>query len=192
MDIKGAESLTAEEFAGELQRGAKVIEFSYCISLLVVTLRRSALVLVRPGESPQAASLPYFFLSMVLGWWGFPFGLIFTPIALIQNLTGGTDHTARFLASLPPPPRQQQWQQHQQQQWQPQQQQWQQPQWQQHQQQQWQQPSHQGAQSTYVRVTAPDGSAHTAMKLGQDGGLVQVRFADGREEWISSASVRSL
>lgn len=191
MDIKGAEHLSAQEFASELHRGARVIEFKYTISLLVVTLRRSALVLVRPGESPMTASLPYFFMSMLLGWWGFPFGLIFTPISLLQNLTGGTDHTARFLATLPPPSHQPQWQQPQQPQWQQQQQQWQQPQqpqWQQ----QWQQPSQHGAQSTYVRVTAPDGSAHTAMKLGQDGGLVQVRFADGREEWINAASVRSL
>lgn len=103
MDIKGAENLSPQELAMEIQRGARVVEFSWCVSLVVVTLRRSSVVLVRPEESTFGAALPYTLLSLVAGWWGFPFGLIFTPIAIIQNLMGGTDHTARFQGALPRP-----------------------------------------------------------------------------------------
>ncbi len=161
MDIKGAENLSPQEFAYELQRGGRVVEFSYCISALVVTFRRSAMVLVRPGESAMSAAAPYLLLSLFFGWWGFPFGLIFTPIAILQNLTGGTDHTARFTASLPrqqPPPMAA-----------------------------FQAP----APSTLVRVYAPDGTSYPATPLARDGALVCVRFLDGREEWVPADRVRN-
>ena len=62
----------------------------------MITFRRSATVLVRPGQSVFAAGLPYTMISLVAGWWGFPFGLIFTPIAIIQNLSGGRDVTGQL------------------------------------------------------------------------------------------------
>lgn len=160
MDIKGAEHLSPAEFLREIQRGARVIEFSYCVSIVILTFRRSAVVFVPPGTSAFSAGLPYTLLSLVAGWWGFPFGLIFTPIAVVQNLLGGTDHTAQFGAALPPPsPAMAAWQQ--------------------------------PPPSTLVRVFAPDGTSYPATPLGQDGGLVRVRFLDGREEWVPAASVRS-
>jgi hypothetical protein len=161
MDIKGAEHLSPQEFAMELQRGGRVVEFSYCVSLLVVTLRRSAVVFVRPGESTLSAAMPYLLLSLFLGWWGFPFGLIFTPIAIFQNLSGGTDHTARFAAQMPraPSPPMQAFQS--------------------------------PPPSTLVRVYAPDGTSYPATPLGQDGALVRVRFLDGREEWVPAERVRA-
>ena len=103
MDIKGAENLSPQALAAAIQQGARVVEFKYCISALVVTFRRSAMVLVPPGKSAFSASLPYTMMSLFLGWWGFPFGLIFTPMTLLHNLGGGTDHTARFGAALPRP-----------------------------------------------------------------------------------------
>jgi hypothetical protein len=48
--------------------------------------------------------MPYTLLSAVAGWWGFPFGLIFTPISIIQNLAGGKDVTGHFRAALSGPP----------------------------------------------------------------------------------------
>lgn len=163
MEIKGAENLSPQEFAYELQRGGRVVEFSYCISVLVVTFRRSAIVFVRPGESAMSAAAPYLLLSLFFGWWGFPFGLIFTPIAILQNLTGGTDHTARFMATLPRPQQQQQ-----------------------------QMAAFQAPPpSTLVRVYAPDGTSYPATPLARDGALVCVRFLDGREEWVPADRVRN-
>ena len=168
MDIKGAENLSPQELAMEIQRGARVVEFSWCVSLVVVTLRRSSVVLVRPEESTFGAALPYTLLSLVAGWWGFPFGLIFTPLAVIQNLSGGTDRTEQVRASLPrsQPQGAQAWGQ---------------------QAQAWGAPQ---ATSTTVRVYAPDGTSYPAEPLGQDGALVRVRFLDGREEWVPATAVR--
>jgi len=47
-------------------------------------------------------------ISLLVGWWGFPWGLIYTPMTLIQNLGGGKDVTREVLATFtqnaaPPP-----------------------------------------------------------------------------------------
>lgn len=38
------------------------------------------------------------------GWWGFPFGLIWTPIAIFKNLTGISTVVVEDLLRVPPPP----------------------------------------------------------------------------------------
>lgn len=175
MEIKGAEAMSPSELAAELARGGRVVEFSWCVSLVVITFRRSSAVLVRAGESALGAGLPYTLLSLVAGWWGFPFGLIFTPLAVIQNLAGGTDRTEQVRASLPRPQPQGApgWGQ-------------QAPAWGQ-QAQAWGAPQ---PTSTTVRVYAPDGTSYPAEPLGQDGALVRVRFLDGREGGVPATAVR--
>ncbi len=101
MDIKGTEGTSPAQIAAELERGARVVQFGYCVSALVITFRRSANVLVRPGESVGMAGLPYTLLSLAFGWWGFPWGFIYTPMVLAQNLGGGKDITQSLHRSLP-------------------------------------------------------------------------------------------
>jgi hypothetical protein len=101
MAIKGADGLTAEQAVIEVERGAKFVVFPYCMSAFVVTFRRNSDIhYIRPGEIALVKSLPYLAISLVLGWWGFPWGLIYTPIVLYQNLRGGKDVTAQVLAQL--------------------------------------------------------------------------------------------
>jgi len=64
--------------------------YEYCVSLLFVTLRRpSRLYRVRPGLPAVLTGLPYTLLTLLLGWWGIPWGLIYTPLVLATNLAGG-------------------------------------------------------------------------------------------------------
>jgi len=44
--------------------------------------------------------LGYSLLAILLGPWGVPWGLIWTPWAVWVNLTGGVDETDAILASL--------------------------------------------------------------------------------------------
>jgi hypothetical protein len=101
MGIKGIEGLTVAQVQDEVRRGAKFVVFGYAMSFLVITLKRSSDVhFIRAGEGTFGASLPYTLLSLILGWWGFPWGFIYTPMAVIQNLGGGTDVTAEVMAQL--------------------------------------------------------------------------------------------
>jgi hypothetical protein len=108
MQIKGVEGLSVGEVQDQVRQGAKFVIFGYCMSFLIITLRRSSdVTFVRAGQSAFAAGLPYTLLSLFIGWWGFPWGLIYTPMVIIENLSGGKDVTNEIMAGLggnaPPP-----------------------------------------------------------------------------------------
>jgi hypothetical protein len=72
------------------------VYYEICISFIFVTLRRPTRpVELSPGEWGLLRGLPYALLTLFLGWWGIPWGLIYTPLALWTNLSGGRE--------LPPP-----------------------------------------------------------------------------------------
>jgi hypothetical protein len=99
--IVGAEGLTVGDLADELERGGRLVIYYYCISVGILTFHRSSKVhLVREGESAVAKSLGYTLLSLVAGWWGFPWGFIYTPMAVIRNLGGGKDVTSAVVGRL--------------------------------------------------------------------------------------------
>jgi hypothetical protein len=101
MDLRGFEALTPADLEVHLQAGSRFVFFEYCISFLFVTLRRpSAVVLLRPNELGLAQGLPCTLVSLLLGWWGLPWGLVYTPLALLTNLSGGRDVTAEVCAFL--------------------------------------------------------------------------------------------
>ncbi len=100
-DIKGIEGLTVGDVEDHVRRGGKFVVFSYAMSFLVVSLKRSSAVhFVKADENAFVKSLPYTMLSLLLGWWGFPWGFIYTPWAIVQNISGGTDVTPQILQAL--------------------------------------------------------------------------------------------
>lgn len=101
MKIVGIEGLSVHQLRDEVNRGARFVVYGYCVSMLILTFKRTSdITFVRAGQSPVVAGLGWTFLSLFLGWWGFPWGFIYTPMVLIQNLGGGTDVTARVMAEL--------------------------------------------------------------------------------------------
>ena len=104
MKILGIEGMSSNQLQFEIQRGAKLVCYQYCVSVLVMTFRRSSDVYFIPaGQSAVAKGLPWTLLSVVAGWWGIPWGPIFTIQSLITNFNGGKDITANFAAQLGQP-----------------------------------------------------------------------------------------
>jgi len=102
MKIVGIAGMSPDQLRFEVQRGAKLVYYQYCISLLVITLRRSSDVYFIPaGENPVSKGLPWILLSLVVGWWGIPWGPIFTIQSLITNFRGGKDVTASLSQLMP-------------------------------------------------------------------------------------------
>lgn len=94
MRIRGAEHLTPAELSAELAAGGRLVFYEYCISLLVLTLRcPTDLYLLQPGELGWWRGLPYTLVSLLLGWWGIPMGVLYTPLVVLTNLAGGCDVT---------------------------------------------------------------------------------------------------
>lgn len=68
----------------------KYVIYRYAISLWVVTFyRASRAYRVSSKRDAILRGLPYSFLSLLLGWWGIPWGPIRTIESLIVNLGGG-------------------------------------------------------------------------------------------------------
>jgi len=65
----------------------EVRAYSACVSCLIVTFRFASPPIL-PGTSTRPA-LTYTLLSLLLGWWGIPWGPIYTVASLVRNVRGG-------------------------------------------------------------------------------------------------------
>lgn len=100
-EILGIEGKTSSQLRSELNQGGRFLVFTYVISLGIITFRRSsAIIYAAPGEAPWVKGLPYSLLSLLMGWWGIPFGLIYTPMAIYKNLSGGMDVTGEVAGQV--------------------------------------------------------------------------------------------
>jgi hypothetical protein len=101
MKITGVENMPVEQLKLELQRGGKFVIFSYCFSLLIMTFKRgSDVYFVKASESRVMKGLPFTLLSLLAGWWGIPWGPIYTISSIVTNLRGGRDVTSEVLDVL--------------------------------------------------------------------------------------------
>jgi hypothetical protein len=98
MKILGVEGMSEEAMQMELSRGAKLVRYEYCISVLVMTFKRSSdIYFIKAGESALVKGLLFSLLTFFLGWWGIPWGPIYSIGALITNFKGGHDVTALLM-----------------------------------------------------------------------------------------------
>jgi hypothetical protein len=93
----------------ELQAGGKFVVFQWCFSVLVITVKDfSEVYFIRPYESILPKHIWYTLSTMILGWWGFPWGPIYTVQTLIFNFKGGKNVTQEAIGYLDSHPRFQQ------------------------------------------------------------------------------------
>lgn len=108
MAIKNLDGLTTDQINRELAHGAKFVIYQYAISIIVMTFRRSSdIYFIRASEKGVVKGLPYTCISLFFGWWGIPWGPIYTIGSLYHNLRGGKNVTQEILNSANNPPVQQ-------------------------------------------------------------------------------------
>jgi hypothetical protein len=104
MKIEGIQGMTPDQLNMELQRGGKFVVFQYAISVIVMSFKRpSSIYFIRAGESAVGKSIPFTLLTIVGGWWGIPFGPIYSFQALATNIRGGKDLTKEVVAAITKP-----------------------------------------------------------------------------------------
>src|SRR5687767_8709049 len=93
--IIGLEDIKSDgELQQEFGQGGKFVMYQYCISILILTFKRSSNVyFIRHDENSVVKGLPFTLLSLLLGWWGIPWGPIYTIQSIWVNLKGGRDVT---------------------------------------------------------------------------------------------------
>ena len=101
MKIKNTEGLSVSQIRNLVQQGGKFVIFPYTISFLIMTLKRSSdIYFIRPDENTFKYSYGYVLLNLIVGWWGIPWGPIYTIGALYNHITGGKDFTEAVLSEL--------------------------------------------------------------------------------------------
>jgi len=99
MAIQGTEGLSDEQIHAEVQQGGRFVLYTYCISIVFMTFKRpSSLQFLRAGDGGVKQGLGYSALTFLLGWWGIPWGPIYSIQCLWSNFRGGRDVTAEVLA----------------------------------------------------------------------------------------------
>ena len=100
MKIIGVDNLTKEQVHYELSKGGRFVIYQYAVSLIVVSFKRSSDIYFVTADRPfTGARLGYSLLTFIAGWWGVPWGPIFTIQSLWTNLSGGRDVTTQVVAN---------------------------------------------------------------------------------------------
>ena len=101
MQINNIEGMTLEEIKYEIDRGGKFVHYMYTVSILIMTFKRPTdIYFVKGGESAAVKGLGFTLLTLLLGWWGIPWGPIYSIQSLYYNLGGGKDITKAVITNL--------------------------------------------------------------------------------------------
>ncbi|MGE6353280.1 hypothetical protein ACQKCJ_05320 [Flavobacterium sp. NPDC079362] len=101
MEIKNIEGLRVSQVRDLVYQGGKFVIFPYTVSFILMTLKRSsAIYFIRPGENTFKYSYGFVFLNLFVGWWGFPWGPIYTIGSAYHHVVGGKDLTQAVMSHL--------------------------------------------------------------------------------------------
>lgn len=102
--IKKTAGMSVNQLYNELSIGGRIVIYGYCISIIVLTFRLiSKPYYIRTGEKASRYRGKYNLLSLLIGWWGLPWGPIYTleMLKINSNKQGGaTDVTEDVLFKL--------------------------------------------------------------------------------------------
>lgn len=94
-------NITTAELKQKVAAGAKFVYFEYTVSILVATFKRpTSVYFIDANESSAKHSWHLSTLTGILGWWGIPWGPIYTIGTFITNFGGGKDVTAEIMGKL--------------------------------------------------------------------------------------------
>lgn len=73
----------------DIDKGGKFVIFTYTISIIVITFKRPSDVYYIPSDGYSFKhGWKYFLISLLLGWWGVPWGPIYTFQSLFYAFRG--------------------------------------------------------------------------------------------------------
>lgn len=94
-------NITTAELKQKVAAGAKFVYFEYTISIVAATFKRpTSIYFIDANESTAKHSWHLSTLTGVLGWWGIPWGPIYTIGTFVTNFGGGKDVTNEVMSKL--------------------------------------------------------------------------------------------
>jgi hypothetical protein len=88
MKIKGIEGVT-------------IAGLQYCFSFIVMSFKQpSAVYFIGSNENAFSKAIPFNMMTLLFGWWGIPWGPVYSIGCLFQNINGGKDVTEEVMQHL--------------------------------------------------------------------------------------------
>jgi len=101
MTITGIANMSPDQLRHEIERGGRFVIFEYCISVLVLSFKRvSGIHFIKAEESAFRKGAAFSLISLLCGWWGIPWGPIWTISTFVTNCRGGRNITPQVLQAL--------------------------------------------------------------------------------------------
>ena len=101
MAILGLEDRTVAQVEAEIAQGAHFVVYQWCASFLILTIKRGSDVhYIAPGRSRVTPGWEFTLITFLVGWWGIPWGPIYSIQSLITNFRGGRDVTLEIMYSI--------------------------------------------------------------------------------------------
>ena len=98
--IIGLENMTMTQIRNEVARGGRFLRFPYTMSFVLLTLKRTSdIYFVRHNEPVSTYGSKYAWINLLLGWWGIPFGPIYTLLCIGGSFKG-EDITCEVMSLL--------------------------------------------------------------------------------------------
>ncbi len=80
----------AAQYKGKLIKPTtEITQFQACFSFLVLTTKSPSRFFIRGHDNTVLMGIIYTIVTLVFGWWGIPWGPIYTLQILYRNATGG-------------------------------------------------------------------------------------------------------
>ena len=92
-NIREVEMGTATYEDTTISLETETTQFQACISALIVTTRNPSRYLIVGHHRIFVTGLVYSLVTLILGWWGIPWGPVYTIQTLWRNLRGGHRRT---------------------------------------------------------------------------------------------------
>lgn len=101
MKIKNIDGLSVSEIQAIVNDGGRFVFFPYTVSVVLATFKRaSSIYLIRPYEKTIKYSYKHVLTNAVVGWWGLPWGPVYTIGSIYDQMKGGKDVTDAVMSEL--------------------------------------------------------------------------------------------
>lgn len=101
LSVVGIKGLSVYDIISQVNNGARFAIFYECFSLFIYSKKSpSNIYFIKPNEKKSKHGRKHSLITFIFGWWGFPWGIIWSIECLSINSSGGIDVTNDVLQAL--------------------------------------------------------------------------------------------
>lgn len=89
MTLEEVQKWSDAELSNDIAKGGKFVIYTYVFSCIIMTFKRPSKIYYIPSNKYAISNgYPYLLLSLILGWWGIPWGPIYTIQSIWYGFVG--------------------------------------------------------------------------------------------------------